>query len=164
MENIFSHCMAYVKSVQQAEELTQDIFIKLWQSRHRLTEVERPEDYIFIIARNTIFRSFRKKVNELTELTETDKPDTSWQPHLQAEYKDSYALLLKGIEQLPEKRRMIFKMSRLEGLSHEEIARRTGLHKVTIAQYIMLSLEYLQDYIKRHSDDLILFLFFIFNF
>jgi RNA polymerase sigma-70 factor (ECF subfamily) len=154
-DTIFSHCLAYVKSVQKAEELSQDIFLKIWSVRAKLPEIERFEDYLFVIARNTIFRSFRKKVQELAAI-DGDAEETSLVPDLQTEYRDSYQLLLRGIEQLPEKRRQVFRMSRLEGMSHEQISQALNIHKVTVAQYIVKSLSFLKSYLEEHTGDAIL--------
>ena len=154
-DTIYSHCLAYVKSVERAEELAQDIFFKIWSVRDKLPEVDRFEDYLFILARNTIYRSFRKKVQELVAIT-SEGMETDMVPDLQTEYRNSYQLLLRGIEQLPEKRRQVFRMSRLEGMSHEQISQVLGIHKVTVAQYIVKSLSYLKTYLKEHTGDTIL--------
>ncbi len=154
-DTIYSHCLAYVKSVEKAEELAQDIFLKVWAVRNKLMEVDRFEDYLFVIARNTIYRSFRKKVQELVAIT-SDEAETDLVPDLQTEYRDSYQLLLRGIEQLPEKRRQVFRMSRLEGMTHEQISQALGIHKVTVAQYIVKSLSFLKSYLEEHTGDTIL--------
>ncbi len=154
-DTIYSHCLAYVKSVEKAEELSQDIFLKIWSVRGKLPEVDSFEDYLFVIARNTIYRSFRKKVQELVAIT-SEEMETDMVPDLQTEYRDSYQLLLRGIEQLPEKRRRVFRMSRLEGMSHEQISQTLGIHKVTVAQYIVKSLSFLKTYLEAHTGDTIL--------
>ena len=60
---IFSQSLAFVKSVPQAEELTQDIFMKVWRNRQKLTQVDNFENWLYILARNLIFDSFKAKVN-----------------------------------------------------------------------------------------------------
>lgn len=153
LRNIYAHCLAYVKSTEKAEELTQDIFLQLWKVRETLPSLDNPEDYIYILSRNHIFRSFRKKVQEMVELPGDLQQPAPERTDLQAEYKEAYALLMRGIELLPEKRRRVFVMSRIEGLSHAEIAERTGLHKVTVAQYIMLALDFLKKYLQDHNGE-----------
>ena len=159
-DTIYSHCLAYVKSVEQAEELSQDIFLKIWAIRTKLKEIERFEDYLFVLSRNLIYRSFRKKVREMVSIAggnvETDLESDLPTPDLQTEYRASYQLLLKGIDQLPEKRRQVFRMSRLDGMNHEQISQTLGIHKVTVAQYIVKSLNFLRSYLKEHAGDAIL--------
>lgn len=154
-DTIFSQSLAFVKSVPQAEELTQDIFMKVWRNRGKLSEVDNFENWLFILARNLIFDSFKAKVNSPPQFAGSNDTELLT-PDLQAEHRDTYQLLLRGIEQLPEKRRQVFRMSRLEGMSHEQIAEALGIHKVTVAQYIVKSLSFLKSYLEDHTGDTIL--------
>lgn len=155
-DTIFSQSLAFVKSVPQAEELTQDIFMKVWRNRAKLTQVEHFENWLFILARNMIFDSFKVKVSSPLEFTTVEGGIDFLTPDLQAEHRDTYQLLLRGIEALPEKRQQVFRMSRLEGMSHEQIAEALGIHKVTVAQYIVKSLSFLKSYLEEHTSDTIL--------
>ena len=160
-DTVFSQALAFVKSVPHAEELTQDIFMRVWRSREKLLEIESFENWLFIIARNLIFDSFKARVNTPLPYAATSLVADLITPDLQTEQRDTYQLLLRGIDQLPEKRRQVFRMSRLEGMSHEQIAQALGIHKVTVAQYIVKSLSFLKSYLEDHTGDaipLILFL------
>jgi len=154
-ETVYSQAIAYTKSVETAEELTQDVFLRVWRNREKLPDLASFENWLFIIARNLIFDSFRKKIQApVPAIADTD-PAT---PALQMEYKESYQLLLNGINQLPEKRQRVFRMSRLEGKTHEQIAEELGINKVTVAQYIVLSLNFLKTYLKENTGNTILVL------
>lgn len=155
-DTIFSQSLAFVKSVPHAEELTQDIFMKVWRKREMLKEVEHFENWLFILARNMIFDSFKIKINCPLQFAGIEAGVDLMTPDLHAEGRDTYQLLLKGIEQLPEKRQQVFRMSRLEGMSHEQIAQELGIHKVTVAQYIVKSLSFLKSYLEEHTGDTIL--------
>jgi RNA polymerase sigma-70 factor (ECF subfamily) len=158
---IYSHGLVYLKSVPRAEEITQDVFMKVWTGREKLPEVRNLDNYLFIIARNHIFNEARKKIN-LIYGDVRDRAETSFLPDLQTEYKESYQQLLKGIELLPEKRRQVFKLSRLEGLSNEQIATRLGIHKDTVYQYLVKSLLFLRTYMQEHMGDTIFFVCLLF--
>lgn len=151
---LYSHCLAYTRSVQKAEELVQDIFLKIWTARKKLTEVEKFENWLFVIARNSIYRSFRNKVLETVELS-VEAADVNLvnvlTPDLTTEARTTYQLLLKGIEQLPEKRRQVFRMSRIEGMGHKEIAAALKIHEITVAQYIVKSLSFLRAYMETNG-------------
>jgi len=157
---IYSHGLAYLKSAPRAEEVTQDIFMKIWTTREKLPEVRNLDNYLFIIARNHIFNETRKKITLIYGQVE-ERAETSALPDLQAEYKESYQQLLKGIELLPEKRRIVFKLSRLEGLSNEQIAARLGIHKDTVYQYLVKSLLFLRAYMQEHMGETLLVIFFL---
>jgi len=155
-DTIFSQAMAFVKSVPQAEELTQDIFMRVWRNREKLVEIQNFENWLFIIARNLIFDSFKTQVNRPLQFAGNAPVTDLLTPDLHTEHRDTYQLLLRGIDLLPEKRRQVFRMSRIEGLSHEQIAQALGIHKVTVAQYIVKSLNFLKTYLEEHTGDAIL--------
>lgn len=79
-------------------------------------------------------------------------------PDQQIEFKETYQILLKGIELLPEKRREVFKKSRLEGKTHEQIANELGIHKDTVSQYIVKALIFLRTYLYENSDNRVILL------
>lgn len=153
---VFSQAMAFLKSTQLAEECTQDIFLHVWHKREHLRDIQNFEGWLITVARNQIFNFMESRLakplpvllpgaEQLDELT----------PDLQTEARAAYQLLLKGIEALPEKRRQVFKMSRLEGMTHEEIATALQIHKGTVAQYVVLSLNFLKTYLEKHGTDTI---------
>jgi RNA polymerase sigma-70 factor (ECF subfamily) len=148
---LYAHALAYLKSTQRAEEVTQDIFLKIWLHREKLAEVRNLENYLFIVARNQIVNETRRRILELYGQPEEAIASTALTPDLQTEYKESYGLLLRGIELLPEKRRQVFKMSRLEGMSNERIAAELGMHKDTVYQYITKALLFLKVYLSEHK-------------
>jgi RNA polymerase sigma factor (sigma-70 family) len=159
-DTVYSHCLAYVKSVEKAEELAQDVFVAIWAMRDRLASVENFSSYLFITTRNKVFRALRKRVRELVEVNagavETELLADLQTADLRAEYRDTYQLLLKGIGLLPEKRQQVFRMSRLDGMTHAQIARELGIHEITVAQYIVKSLSFLKKYMEEHGTDMIL--------
>ena len=122
-------------------------------NRDKLAEVRSLENYLFIVARNQIVNETRRRIQSLYGQPEEAIASPALTPDLQTEYKESYRLLLRGIELLPEKRRRVFKMSRLEGMSNEQIAAELDMHKDTVYQYITKALLFLKVYMEEHSKD-----------
>lgn len=149
---IYSHAIAYLKSVEKAEETTQDIFMQIWNTRQTLPAVKSLKDYMFIVARNKIYNEARKKIAALYLPLENPETDNAF-PDQQIEYKETYQILLRGIELLPEQRRKVFKMSRLEGMSNEEIAQALGMRKETVYQYVVKAQGFLRVYMKEHGQN-----------
>ena len=61
---VYDFSRLYISRVADAEEIVQDVFVKLWESRHLLKEDESFKGFLFIITRNIVFSRNRKKVNE----------------------------------------------------------------------------------------------------
>lgn len=153
---VYFHCLSYLKSSDRAEELTQDIFLQIWRRQTKLKDIHSFKDYLFIVSRNMIYKSFRKKIREMANLTGQDDLVASDQADLQMDYKESYGILLKGICLLPEKRRQAFALSRFEGKTHEEIAGIMNIGKITVAQYIMFAVDFLKRYLKKNTEGAVL--------
>lgn len=152
-KNVYGHALAWLKSAEEAEELTQDVFLKVWNSRDRLTEITSFENWLFIIARNVMASAFRKKIETPSFLTDQYIEESSLRPDHLMERQQHYQILLAGIALLPDKRQQVFRMSRLEGLSHNEIAAKLGMHKDTVAQYIVKAVVFLKSYLQEHIHD-----------
>lgn len=159
-KNVYLHALAYTRSPQRAEEVTQDVFLHVWHKRHVLREVEQFAAWLHVVARNSIINAMRKKLIQLAhwEAAEQESPDlleTLLVPDRQMEYREAYQLLLKGIQLLPEKRREVFTMSRIEGRSNPEIAAILDIHPVTVSQYLAKSLVFLRTYLAENQLDAI---------
>lgn len=153
--NVYGHALAYTHSDATAEELTQDIFLKIWMARGKLTTVDHFQNYLFIIARNALVNELRKKLEYVLEEDADGEEEDIWLPDRQLEYKETYSLLMKGIEELPPARRQIFKMSRLDGLTYEEIGAQLQISRNTTKEHIVKSLHFLRIYVSRHQEKVI---------
>jgi RNA polymerase sigma-19 factor, ECF subfamily len=146
---VFSHALTFVKSYEEAEEITQDIFVKVWVNRHRLPEVKDFKNYLFILGRNHLVSAIRKKVMDTTANDdEEDIPGTLLLPDHQVEYKETYRHLINGMEQLPPQQKAVFTLSRMENLSHGEIAERLGISKRTVKFHLVQALNFLREYLR----------------
>ena len=153
---VYSRALAWLRSAAEAEELTQDVFLRVWTNRGKLTELERFEDWLFIIARNATLSALRVKLSRPTFQAEQDAEEHRLRPDLWTEGRERYEILLEGIRLLPVKRQEVFRLSRLEGLTHEQIAERLGIHKDTVAQYIVKAVAFLRGYLREHLGDSLL--------
>ncbi|WP_298651030.1 RNA polymerase sigma-70 factor [uncultured Proteiniphilum sp.] len=135
-----------LKSEQEAEDVAQDIFVKLWEQPD-LWERNLVRNYLYTMVKNHVFNRIKRKnieteyinsqmnVYPLEEIAEFKDP-------LNEIYLEELQLLLKlSLEQLPDKRRQVFEMSRFGHLSNHEIAERMNLSVRTVEQHIYLVLK-----------------------
>jgi RNA polymerase sigma-70 factor (ECF subfamily) len=149
--NVYAQALLWIKSTEEAEEVTQDIFLKLWNTRSQIGDVSHFENWLFIVSRNTIVSAVRKKLSRPTFVEEQEAEEHTLRPDRIAEHREQYQVLLTGVSLLPGKRQQVFRMSRFEGLTHEEIAERLGIHKDTVAQYIVKAVAFLKSYLQEHT-------------
>lgn len=148
-KNIFGHALVWLKSPEQAEEMAQDVFVKLWKSRQQISDVRNIESYLFIIARNTMISKIRDKLRDPDFINQQENEEQSSRPDRMLENKETFTILMDGIGLLPAKRQQVFKMSRFEGLRNAEIAERLGMNKDTVKQYLAKAVAFLKAYLKE---------------
>jgi RNA polymerase sigma-70 factor (ECF subfamily) len=129
VDKVFYFSLRYLRSREDAEGLTQEIFLKIWEIRNTLNPDLSLNSYIFTIAKNTIFNKNRKKINEQAYKeylrNHLDKMyDKTENDIILNEVRD---WINKAVDDLPPQRRNIFKLSRFEGLSYKEISSRLNL-------------------------------------
>lgn len=156
-DQIYSTAFMFTKSPDLSEDLTQDVFAKIWEKRINLSGVEKLEGYLFITARNLIFDRMRKKVfiTESDEYLRAYFSDPTDSPHEKYEMKELNTFIQKGISQLPLQQQTAFRLSRFQGLSHEEIAVKMGIARQTVKSHIGRAIISLRKIVDEHSDKLL---------
>ena len=140
---VYSQAVTYLKSAEQAQELTQDVFVKIWGAREKLAAIENFSDYLFIVSRNELISALRRK-KEANATFVDDIEELVLQPDKQLHYKEAYQKIVDLIEQLPATRKIVFKMSRLDGRSYDEIARAMGISRNGVKDHIVKALNFLR--------------------
>ena len=148
---VYTQAITYLKSAEQAQEITQDVFIKIWEGRNRLSEIENFSDYLFIISRNQVISALRKKGENLLAVPD-ELEEPLLRPDSQLHYKESYNKILHLIEQLPPTRKKVFTMSRLEGKSYDEIGAMLSISRNGVKDHIVKALNYLRSRLKETDE------------
>lgn len=136
---IYGNLCKMVKSTETADELLQDLFIKIWTGRENLDPDKSFRSYLFKIAENLAYDFFRKAaLNKKMEiyLVSVSKPTESpIEQHIY--YKEGNYVLAKAIEQLPPKRKQVYILCKIEGKSYEEVSRLLGVSISTVNEHIV---------------------------
>ncbi len=151
-DRVFNFCNSLLHSRNDAEEITQEVFVKLWESRKSVDPSENFNAFVFTIARNIIFNRHKKKVNEWKYLDHlknhlSQSNDETGDVVLLDELK---GILEKHIRAMPPKRRKVFELSRFKGLSHKEISKELNISTKTIEIHISKALKELRVALKDY--------------
>jgi len=146
---VFNFAHFLLHSVEEAEEITQEVFIVVWENRKKINPKFSFSSYIFGIAKHKILNVIRKKVYyyQYFEKKKIEQDTNCEDDFLNKELKE---LINECIEKLPPKRKEIFKLSREEGLTYKEIAKKLNISENTVDVQIRKSLKQLQDALKNY--------------
>lgn len=152
---IFSVALSYLKSPEWAKDLVQEIFLTVWAKRENFREVENPGGYLFRIARNQLINALRQKFEDIPieDRYRDSLPDNFLSPDGALALKQAEALIREAVEQLPAQQKLVFTLTRQEGLSHEAIAEQLGVNKRTVSNHATKALNYIRRYLDRHHQD-----------
>jgi RNA polymerase sigma-70 factor (ECF subfamily) len=150
-QNIFNFLCFRTKDAARAEDLLQDVFLKLWNNRDRLDEKKSLRNYLYTIADNLALNDARheKVVAKHREGTNVPMFTNAENPQFILEEKEWKRKLEGAIASLPEKPRVIFLMSRMEDLSYQEIADRLSISIKTVETHMVRALKDLRETLSK---------------
>ena len=156
---LFAFAVKYLKSKEEAEELVQSVFLKVWENQSQLKRESSFKSYIFTIAYNEICNLFRKRRYQRSFVEDiiSGKPEDSTEIESQIEFRFALEQVKQIVAQLPEKQKAAFLKSRQEGKSTKEIAKELGLSRGTVDNYISESLKFVKTSLNDKNLALILF-------
>ena len=144
-EKVYHFCGLYLNNRDVAEDVVQEVFIKVWESREFIREDDNFKGLLFVITRNLIFNQHRKNVNEdFYKMTVLSAMETSYDLEEEITAYNLGEYIDHLIEELPERRRVIFNLSRKEHKSYKEIAFQLNISKKTVENQISEALKFLK--------------------
>jgi len=156
---LYHFAFGYLKSKEEAEELVQDVFTKVWEKRSQLNEEYQFQSYLFTIAFNQIKKHFRSK-NLLETYLEHASQSLAYETTTQSEvgYRELKDIVNQLINRMPDKRRLVFLKSRMEGKNAQEIAVEMEISKKTAENHLHAALKFLKaELAKEHLLGLLFF-------
>lgn len=146
------YASGFIKEKEVCEDIVQDVFVKIWESRRSILEAEGVKFYLFTAVRNNCLtylqRMQRLPVYSLTDMDVEDEWPLSDAETTEATTINYKGLLDKGIEQLPPKCKEIFLLSRLGSYSNQDVADNLGISIKTVNNQIWKALKFLRAFVK----------------
>lgn len=154
-----SYVYGWTKSLQLAEEIVQDVFLKIWLNREVLSKVENFDNYLYILSRNYTFNALRKIASEQLKRNEWAKhfeDDLDFDPDTASE--DYLPLLEKAILNLAPQQQKVFILKRRQGLKYDEIASQLNIAPETARKHLAAAQRNIIAYIRTNPQVLLLIL------
>ena len=150
-----------VKDDNIADDIAQNIFLKVWTHRESLDETLSLPAYLYVLAKYEIYNHFRSlRIRKTTAFSQVatsallENPSIHT-PHEELSFNELNAKVTSLIESMPPKRRQIFMMSRFDDMTSKEIGAQLGISPRTVEKHIELAMKDLRS--KIQSPVLLLF-------
>lgn len=150
---IYHFAKSYLKLNDEAADIVQEVFVKLWDSRASLKRDTDLDALVFTITRNAVISVFRKKSSEkkYMEYLRSMAIDSDNQTIEALDYCSLEGHLNSLINQLPEKRKQVFLLSRQQGLKNTEIAKQLNISEKTVEDHMTKALVFLRKRMESYG-------------
>lgn len=163
-EQIYNTCINTVRNVEDAEDLTQEVFTVVYLSLDQFQGKSKVSTWIYSIALNKSKEFLRKKTRQKRSGShiEIDKPDATLTPDqiinfdhpgVQLEDKELAKVLFSALDQLADNQRLAFTMHKIEGYSYDEIAEKLNLSKSSVESLMFRAKKKLQELLKNYFEN-----------
>lgn len=150
---IYTYALKISKSTVVAEEIVQEVFIKIWQKREQLNPELHFGAYLKKITLNHVLNHLKKVAREKTlqdelfnylSLIRNNAEDSLLEKELLKTYEEAIA-------QLPPQKKIIYQLSRNEELSHDEIAKKLNISKNTVKNHMVEATKFIRNYVSKNG-------------
>ena len=155
---IYRKILQLVKQSAVAEELLQDVFVKIWEKRESLDNQKSFKSYLYTIAKNIVVDLFRRAALDRQMLEKFIVDNTElYYPFDGIDDRDlkSKAIIQKALDKLPPQRKRIYTLIKLEGKSYEEVAEMLVISTSTINDHVVKATKSLKAYFDENDVALI---------
>jgi RNA polymerase sigma-70 factor (ECF subfamily) len=150
---VYANIAKMVKQPEAAEDLLQEVFIALWQNRHKLKQDRSVAGWLFVVSYNKAATYLKQQLKSAIVLVpEENYPEIIPQdePLEEELYQTQLAIVEAAINQLPARKKEVFRLCRLEGRPYEEVALTLGISVTSVKDYLKQSVRFIREYAQEH--------------
>ncbi len=148
---LYHFSKSFLKIETGIDDILQEVFLKIWHNRKNISSVSTFNAYIFTITRNLLLNELRSRLNNQKLKDQIQKLSIAeeYTSFEQMEYQELKEKVEEMVDELPERQKEVFILSRKEGLSHKEIAEKLGLSTKTVEYHITQAISFLKSKFKN---------------
>ena len=148
---LYSFALGYLHSPNEAEDILQNTFLSLWEHRHSIDETLSVKSYLYKTVINNVYNylkheGIKRKHVDFTLNYALEEDDYSQRSIYFNDLKQRIESL---VEHLPAQQQKIFKLSRWDGLSHDDIARQLGLSVRSVENQVYRALKFIKEHLQE---------------
>lgn len=148
-DKLFSFLLRICSSPQQAEDIVQDVFLKIWTMRADLLEIRDFEPYLYRMSHNHAVNMLRKNARESAFRSKMQALPSLGLPEQEMNRKETEATIRHAIEGLTKQQKQVFILSREQGLNQKEISEKLEITIPTVKSHMTQALRFLRSHCKH---------------
>jgi len=151
---VYSVALKILREKEDAEEVMQEVMLKLWLSAGSLKVDSNLEAWLKTITRNLSYNVLRRQALEAKTAVNrgADWRDFSNETEEHVLLNETKKVLYDAIEKLPPQQKLVYQLCHQQGLKYEEAARELNLSASTVQSYMKLAIRSVRSYVTFHSD------------
>jgi len=151
---VYKYALLHLKEGDAAVDVVQEVFLRFWNKRADISPAGNAKAYLYTIARNAVFDELRKKAlfNGYVSQTMLDQAPHTDNNEERQNYNELHRIYEEAIGSLPERRRAIYRLSKLENLTNETIAKTLNISPNTVRDQLVKGNSYVRSYVRDAMD------------
>lgn len=148
---LYHFSKSILKVELEIDDILQDVFVKIWLNRMKITNAETFNAYIYTITKNEVLNTIRSNVRNQTFKDEHFLKSVAeeYQTPSQIEFDEIKSGIDRIVTTLPKKRQQVFLLSRTDGFSNKEIAKELNISEKTVEDHITHAIRHIKTYLKE---------------
>ncbi len=151
---VYSLAMYLTRSPFMSEEITQEVFVKIWNNRHQLTEIEYLASWIRTITRNTIINYLKAKAREKLALHDylIAQPAHSEETADAVREREYSRLFREAIEHLPQQQKKVWRLTKEDGMTLAQAADEMNITRNTAKEHLARAMNTIRKKLDAHIE------------
>lgn len=148
----YAVALKMTQSDEAAEDIVQEVFMNIWKNREHLLRVDHPSSYFFTAVYRKVYHHYRRLASERKFLQSAsavkEAENTTDEMVLANEYKEWVS---QAITRLPPQQKLVFRLSKEEGMNREDIARQLKISPHTVKNHLSDAIKFIHSFLRKSS-------------
>lgn len=155
---LYAYVLRLTESEMLAEDIVQDVFMKLWNDHNSLNSIDNFGSYLFRMSKNQVINHFKRMAHETLIVAELFHQNPVGHNDTQeiVALKEVEKILGDILEKLPPQQKTVYHLSREEGRTHDEIANLLKISPNTVKNHIVQAMSTIRMQLRKHADTMLL--------